>query len=112
MEFLGLLMFVTVCVSMYIYFSNRASSLSTEQVLESLGSMYVEQTTNQFYLYDSKTHFYQCQAYSLAELAEKLLKDKQIIFTKVLFDKETLWFINGEVVKNDEVEITSKIRGR
>ena len=110
MEFLGLLMFVTVC--MYIYFSNRASLLSTEQVLESLGSMYVEQTTNQFYLYDSNTHLYQCQAYSLAELADKLLKDKQIIFTKVLFSKETLWFINGEVVKNGEVEITSKIRGR
>lgn len=88
------------------YQTNKLKKLAKETFLDQAPVMYTEKDGDILYLYDKKTNGFQCQSFSLEDLAKEYSSVRKVFIAKVLHDNKELWFVEGEVV--NEINITSE----
>ena len=82
--------------------------LFKEVFLDQAPVMYTEKDGNTLFLYDKKTNVFQCQAFSLEDLAKEYASVRKVWMAKVLHDNQELWFVEGDVL--DNIEIVTEVK--
>jgi len=90
------------------YQIKKLQERAKEVFLDQAPVMYTEKDGNTLYLYDKKTNVFQCQAFSLEDLAKEYSSVRKVWMAKVLHDNQELWFVEGEVL--DNIEIVTDIK--
>jgi hypothetical protein len=89
------------------YQTKKLQERAKEVFLDHTPVMYTEKDGNTLFLYDKKTNVFQCQAFSLEDLAKEYASNQNFI-AKVLHDNQELWFVEGDVL--DNIEIVTEVK--
>lgn len=90
------------------YQVNRLQYLVKKLYLELCPDLYTETDNNTIYLYDKKTNKFLCQADTIENLALEYTSNKGSDLAKVLHDNKEIWFVQGDVLDEIEVSVTSQ----
>lgn len=90
------------------YKSVELHDLAKKVFLDLTPVLYTEKDGNTLYLYDKKTNVFQCQAFSLEDLAKEYSSVRKVWIAKVLHDNKELWFVEGDVL--DTIEIVTEVK--
>jgi hypothetical protein len=74
-----------------------------EPEIKTVPILQVEKHNDMLYLFENKSNEFMCQGISIEELADKLIKYKQVDVAFVKHGAENFWFVNGKV-KSDPNE--------
>ena len=90
------------------YQTKKLQERAKEVFLDHTPVMYTEKDGNTLFLYDKKTNVFQCQAFSLEDLAKEYASVRKVWMAKVLHDNQELWFVEGDVL--DNIEIVTEVK--
>lgn len=96
-------------VQLFIHYqSKKLEARVKETFLQQIPIMYTEKDGNTLYLYDKETNGFQCQAFSLDDLAKEFSSVRKVFIAKVIHEDKELWFVEGDVL--DEVTLTTEAK--
>lgn len=90
------------------YQTKKLQERAKEVFLDQAPVMYTEKDGNTLYLYDKKTNVFQCQAFSLEDLAKEYSSVRKVWMAKVIHESKELWFIEGDVL--DDIIIEAEVK--